>query len=93
MSDELRALDPDLALDGLTAETIAKDEEVTTSIKSSPSDEELLHQFAIKNTSNNKVEMIDDGNDEMELREKKRLSKKVLFGAIDLIEIESLVLD
>lgn len=80
--DELRALDPDLAPDGLTAETfIATDEEVATSIQSLPSDEELLHQF-----TNDDVEIIDDESDEMESTEKKQPSKKVLFEAIDLIE-------
>ena len=60
MLDEFRALDSDLAPNSLTAETfIDTDEEVATSIQSLPSDEELLHEFTIENTSNEDVEMID----------------------------------
>ena len=87
MLDELRALDPDLAPDNLTAETfIDTDEEVATSIQSLPSDEELLHEFTIENTSNKDVEMIDDESDETESTEKEQPSKKALFEAMDLIE-------
>ena len=60
MLDKLRALAPNLEPDSLTAETfIDTGEEVATSIQSSPSDEELLHEFSIENTSNEDVEMID----------------------------------
>ena len=60
MLHELRALDPDLVPDSLTAETFIKTgEEVATFIQSLPSDEELLHEFTIENTSNKDVEMID----------------------------------
>ena len=87
MLDELRAHDPNLEPDSLTAETfIDTGEEVVTSIQSSPSDEELLHEFSIENTSNEDVEMIDDESDEMESTEKEQPSKKALFEAMDLIE-------
>ena len=83
----MRALDPDLASDSFAAETfIDTDEEVATSIQSLPSDEELLHEFTIENTSNEDVEMIDDESDEMESTEKEQPSKKALFEAMDLIE-------
>ena len=60
MLHELRALDPDLVPDSLTAEIFIKTgEEVATFIQSLPSDEELLHEFTIENTSNKDVEMID----------------------------------
>ena len=73
--------------DSLTAETfIDTDEEVATSIQSLPSDEELLHEFTIENTSNKDVEMIDDESDETESTEKEQPSKKALFEAMDLIE-------
>ena len=87
MLDEFRALDSDLAPNSLTAETfIDTDEEVATSIQSLPSDEELLHEFTIENTSNKDVEMIDDESDETESTEKEQPSKKALFEAMDLIE-------
>ena len=64
MLDELRALNPNVVPDSLTAETfIGTDEEVATSIQSLPSDAELLHEFTIENTSNEDAEMIDDGSD------------------------------
>ena len=86
MLDKLRALDLDLASDNLTAETfIDTDEEVATSIQSLPSDEELLHEFTIENTSNEDVEMIDDESDETESTEKEQPRKKALFEAMDLI--------
>ena len=67
MLDELRALDPDLASDSLTAETfIDTDEEVVTSIQSLPSDEELLHEFTIENTNNEVAEVIDEESYETE---------------------------
>ena len=59
---------------------------MATSIQSLPSDEELLHEFTIENTSNEDVEMIDDESDEMESTEKEQPSKKALFEAMDLIE-------
>ena len=91
MLDELRALDLDLAPDSLTAETfIDTDEEVATSIQSLPSDEELLHEFTIENTSNKDVEMIDDESDETESTEKEQPSKKAFFEAMDLIESSTL---
>ena len=87
MLDELRALDPVLAPDNVTAETfIDTDEEVATSIQSLPSDEELLHEFTIKNTRNEDVEMVDAESDETESTEKEQSSKKALFKAMDLIE-------
>ena len=56
MLDELRALDPNLAPDSFTAETFNDtDKEVATSIHSLRSDEELLHDFTIENTSNEDV--------------------------------------
>lgn len=58
---QLTVLDKLRAPDNLTADTfIATDEKVATSIQSLPSDEKLLHQFTIENTSNENVEMIDD---------------------------------
>ena len=87
MLDELRALDPYLAPDSLTAETfIDTDKEVATSIQSLPSNEELLHEFTIKNTSNKDVEMTDAESEETESTEKEQPSKKVLFEAMDSIE-------
>ena len=87
MLDKLRGLDPDLAPGSLTADTfINTDEEVATSIRSLPSDEELLHEFTIENTSNQDVEMMDDDSDETESTEKEQWSKKALFEAMDLIE-------
>ena len=87
MLEELRTLDPDLAPDSLTAETfIDTDEEVATSIQSLPSDEELLNEFTIENTSNEDVEMTDNESDETELTEKEQPSKKALFEAMDLSE-------
>ena len=60
MLHELSALDPDLVPDSLTAETFINTvKEVATFIQSLPSDEELLHEFTIENTSNKDVEMID----------------------------------
>ena len=87
MLDEFRALDLSLAPDSLTAETfINTDEEVGASIQSLLSDEELLHEFTIENTSNEDVKMIDDKSDETESTEKEKSSKKALFEAMDLIE-------
>ena len=76
--DKLRT--PDLLRSSLP------DEEEATSIQSLLSDEELLHQFTIENTSYDDVEMIDDKSDQMKSAEKKQPSKKVLFEAIELIE-------
>ena len=87
MLDKLRALNPDLAPHSLTAETfIDTEEEVATSIQSLPSDEELLHEFTIENTSNEDVEMIDDESNETESTEKEQPSKKALFEEMNLIE-------
>ena len=83
----MRALNPDLVLDSLTAETfIHTDEELATSIQSLASDEDLLHEFTIENTSNEDAEMIDDESDETESTEKEQPSKKALLEAMDLIE-------
>ena len=86
MLNELRALHPELGPDNPTTDTfIGRDEEVVTSIHSLPSDEELHHEFTIKNTSNEDVEIIDDESSITESTEKKQLSK-ALFEAMDLIE-------
>ena len=83
----MRALDPYLAPDSLTAETfINTDKEVATSIQSFPSNEELLHEFTIKNASNKDVEKTDAESDETESTEKEQPSKKALFEAMDVIE-------
>ena len=83
----MRALNPDLALDSLTAETfIHTDEKLATSIQSLPSDEDLLHEFTTENTSNEDAEMIDDESDETESTEKEQPSKKALLEAMDLIK-------
>ena len=87
MLDELRALHPDLAPDGLTAETfIDTEEEVATSIQSLPSNEKLLHEFTIENTCTEDVEMIDDDCDKKESTGKEQPSKKPLFKTMNLIE-------
>ena len=87
MLDELRALDPELAPDGLTAETfIDTEEEVATSIQSLPSNTKLLHQFTIENASTEDFEMIDYDSDETESTGKEQPSKKPLFKTMDLIE-------
>ena len=46
----------------------------------------ILHQFIIENTSNDDTEIIDDESNKIESTEKKRLSKKMLFKTIDLME-------
>ena len=87
ISDELKALYPNLTPEGLTTETfIDTDEEVATSIQSQPSNEELLHEFAIENASHEDGEIIDDVRNEMETTKKEQPSKKALFEAMDLIE-------
>ena len=87
MLDELRSLDLDLAPDNLPAENfINTDEEEATFIQLLPSDEELLLEFTIENTSNKDVEIIDTESDETESTEKEQPSKKALFEAMDLIE-------
>ena len=87
----IEGLDLDLAPDNLTAKTfIDTDEELATSIQSLPSDEKLLHEFTIENTSNEDVEMIGKESDETESTEKEQPSKKALFEAMDLIESSTL---
>ena len=84
--EKLRALDPDLAPDVLTAEIfIARDEEVATSILSLQSDEELLYQFNIENMSEGYVEVIDDEstdgiNKENGINRKKSAKQESLIG-------------
>ena len=68
---ELSALDPSLAPDGpITKTFMATNQEVATFIQSLSSDEELVHQFTIENTSDIDAEMIDDESDEMRSRKK-----------------------
>ena len=87
MLRELSALDTNLAPDGLITKTfIATNQEVATFIQSLSSEEELVHQFTIKKTSNVDAEMIDDKSDEIESRKKMQPIKEVLFEVIDLIE-------
>ena len=87
MLNQLRALDPNLALDSLMAETfINTDNDVATSIQSLPSDKQFLHEFTIQNTSNEDIKMIDDESNETEGTEKQQTSKKALFEGMDLFE-------
>ena len=80
------AFDPNLAPDGFTAETfIDTDEDVATSVQSLTSDEQLLREFAIRNTNNEDAEMIDDESDKMESTEIEKPSKKALLEAMDLV--------
>ena len=84
MWDKSRALDPDLAPHDLTAETfIATDQELATFIHCLPCDEEMLHLFTMKNTSNNDVEMIDDECDEKKSTEKKSPNKDKYINTFD----------
>ena len=82
-----RSLDLDLVPDNLPAKNFINiDEEVANSIQPLPSDEELLHEFTIENTSNKDVKIIDAESDEMKSTEKEQPSKKALLEAMDWIE-------